>query len=293
MVTNIIIALFVVFGMLIAPVRRVGPPAFAASSGGYWLVNSRMAVWPFGSASSHVGPAGSPSPNAPVVGAAGLPGRVGLWEVAADGGVFDFGNVDDPRFHGSAANLHLNARIVGMAVTPDGRGYWLAGADGGVFSFGNARFFGSMAGKRLNAPIVGIAAMPTGAGYELVAADGGVFTFGDAICWGCEVLPEMNAPVVGIVATPGPGYYLVAADGGVFPHGPHSPDPPVGARFFGSLGGSPLQRPIVGMVTTADVGGYWLVAADGGVFGFGDAAFAGSAVPQHPTVPFTAIVASP
>jgi hypothetical protein len=46
--------------------------------------------------------------------------------------------------------------------------------------------------------------------------------------------------------------------------------------FFGSMGGSPLNKPIVGMAATSDARGYWLVASDGGTFAFGDAAFFGS-----------------
>ena len=72
--------------------------------------------------------------------------------VAADGGVFSFG---DASFHGSAGGLHLVAPIVGMAATPDGGGYWLVAADGGVFSFGDASFHGSAGGLHLMAPIVG------------------------------------------------------------------------------------------------------------------------------------------
>jgi hypothetical protein len=37
-----------------------------------------------------------------------------------------------------------------------------------------------------------------------------------------------------------------------------------------------LQRPVVGIVPTADRGGYWLDASDGGIFAFGDAGFYGS-----------------
>jgi ribosomal protein L24E len=66
----------------------------------------------------------------------------------------------------------------------------------------------------------------------------------------------------------GKGYWLVASDGGIFAFGD--------AGFYGSMGGRPLDRPVVGMATTPDGTGYWLVASDGGIFAFGDAAFAGS-----------------
>jgi hypothetical protein len=48
------------------------------------------------------------------------------------------------------------------------------------------------------------------------------------------------------------------------------------ASFHGSMGGTALNRPIVGMAATPDGKGYWMVASDGGVFSFGDASFHGS-----------------
>ncbi|MDA8385398.1 MAG: Ig-like domain-containing protein [Actinomycetota bacterium] len=107
--------------------------------------------------------------------------RAGYWLVAADGGVFSFG---DASFYGSMGNKALNKPVVGIASTPDGKGYWLVAADGGVFSFGDASFYGSMGNKALNKPVVGIASTPDGKGYWLVAADGGVFSFGDASFYG-------------------------------------------------------------------------------------------------------------
>ncbi|MEX6431153.1 hypothetical protein, partial [Ferrimicrobium acidiphilum] len=87
---------------------------------------------------------GSHPLNAPIVGMAAAPNGGGYWLVAADGGVFDFG---DAHFYGSTytygltgltGSHPLNAPIVGMAAAPNGGGYWLVAADGGVFDFGDA-----------------------------------------------------------------------------------------------------------------------------------------------------------
>jgi hypothetical protein len=68
--------------------------------------------------------------------------------------------------------------------------------------------------------------------------------------------------------SPGGGYWEAAKDGGVFTFG--------NAAFYGSMGGKPLNAPIVGIAQTRDQGGYTLAASDGGVFTFGDATFYGS-----------------
>jgi hypothetical protein len=78
--------------------------------------------------------------------------------------------------------------------------------------------------------------------------------------------PPPTAAAAG-VATVG-GYRQVASDGGIFTFGD--------ARFFGSMGGAHLNRPVVGLAATPDGKGYWEVASDGGVFTFGDARFFGS-----------------
>ena len=79
----------------------------------------------------------------------------GYWLVAADGGMFTFG---DAKFHGSMGGQPLLAPIITILPTTSGRGYWLVGLNGDVFNFGDARFFGSAGGLALNAPIVGAAA---------------------------------------------------------------------------------------------------------------------------------------
>ena len=87
--------------------------------------------------------------DAPVVGMAATPDGKGYWLVAADGGVFAFG---DAGFYGSMGAKPLNQPVVGMAATPDGKGYWLVAADGGIFAFGDAAFYGSMGGEPLDKP---------------------------------------------------------------------------------------------------------------------------------------------
>jgi hypothetical protein len=62
------------------------------------------------------------------------------------------------------------------------------------------------------------------------------------------------------------GYQEVASDGGLFSFN---------APFNGSMGGKPLNAPIVGMAAEPDNGGYDEVASDGGIFAF-NAQFQGS-----------------
>jgi outer membrane protein assembly factor BamB len=83
---------------------------------------------------------------------------------------------------------------------------------------------------------------------------------------------------------PADGYWMGARDGGVFAFGT--------AGFKGSMGGTPLNAPIVGMATTPDGGGYWLVARDGGVFNFGDAGFYGSTGGKRLNAPIVGMAAT-
>jgi len=93
-----------------------------------------------------------------------------------------------------------------------------------------------------------------------------------------QILGHYYAPAT-LGALPGPpsavgasggigGYWLVADDGGIFSFG--------NARFYGSMGGKPLNAPVVGIAAGPADAGYWEVAADGGIFSFGNARFYGS-----------------
>ncbi len=91
---------------------------------------------------------------------------------------------------------------------------------------------------------------------------------------------------VGIARMPlGGGYRLASSGGCVFAFGD--------ARLFGSMGGLPLNKPVVGIAATPTGQGYWLTAGDGGVFTFGDAGFFGSMGGQPLNKPVVGIAATP
>jgi endoglucanase len=130
----------------------------------------------------------------------------------------------------------------------------------------------------------GLSPSTSGQGYDLGTSSGSLLPYGPAL--GPSGSVTSSHPVVGVAATPdGAGHWLVASDGGVFTFGD--------ARFYGSTGGSRLNRAIVGMAASPDGGGYWLVASDGGVFSFGVATFHGSTGSIHLNAPIVGMAATP
>jgi len=254
---------------------------------GYWIATARGYVLApcFGDANPY-GQMGGKRLNAPIVGITATSDGKGFWLVASDGGVFAFG---DASFYGSMGGKPLNAPVVGMAATSDGGGYWLAAADGGAFAFGDARFGGSYVGVlQPGEPVVAIASLPIEAPnehYIMATAKGDVAAFGfTGGSFPGGYFGPLNAPMTGIAWAGGLGWWIAAADGGVFAAG--APDQVCGdsgcgyvgnTPFYGSIGGKPLNAPMVGIAATPSKHGYWLIAADGGVFAFGNALFFGSA----------------
>jgi hypothetical protein len=98
--------------------------------------------------------------------------------------------------------------------------------------------------------------------------------------WACVAVgdyfsaPAVRAPFAMSAPIARSGYRFVATDGGIFAYGS-------GAPFLGSLGGTRLNAPIVGMAVMPGSDGYYLVASDGGVFNYGSAQFYGSAGSLH------------
>ena len=96
---------------------------------------------------------------------------------------------------------------------------------------------------------------------------------GYVLAMGTAYDPTNNGITMVIGFAPSQQYVFTwAAEAALIP-----PPPPQGdAEWLGSMGGTTLNKPIVGMAATPDGKGYWLVAKDGGIFSFGDAKFYGS-----------------
>lgn len=94
--------------------------------------------------------------------------------------------------------------------------------------------------------------------------------------------PGCSSNGVGSANFPG-GYWLASTAGVVNSRGD--------APLYGSMGGKPLNKPIVGIAATSDNEGYWLVALDGAIFAFG-APFHGPTGCMTLNEPIVALVAS-
>ena len=84
-----------------------------------------------------------------------------------------------------------------------------------------------------------------------------------------------GSATLNLVAGPS-GYAVIGSDGSVWALGPARAGSAPAPAFFGSMGGHPLNAPVVGAAFTPLHNGYWLVASDGGIFAFGNANFEGS-----------------
>ncbi len=189
----------------------------------------------------------------------------GYWLITGGGGSYAFNapNLGSPDTYGS--DLCVNAAASGtppyscngVSSAPNGTGYWISSGS------------------------TGSAPYPVSPGY-LGAV--GVFGTGVPVGNGPSVITSAAAQIVDVAAAPA-GAWLVASDGGVFGM--------LGAPFYGSMGGRPLNAPIVGIAPTPDGQGYWEVASDGGIFSFGDATFYGSMGGRPLNEPIVGMAATP
>jgi len=225
------------------PVVGITPTSNRA---GYWLVASDGGIFSFGDAGFYgslpglgFAPAGTPGNgkrlNAPVVGMVPSADGGGYFLVAADGGVFAFG---DARFEGSCPAIGGCAGSA-VAVVPDatGNGYWLVTDTGHVYSFGDARYYGEPGPV---GTVTSAVRTPDGGGYWILLGNGTVDAYGDANDYGS--LPSGAAvslnPAMTLLATAdGGGYWVATASGEVFAFGDAPKD--------GGMAGTHLNAPII------------------------------------------------
>ena len=123
----------------------------------------------------------------------------------------------------------------------------------------------------------------------------GACTLTPSVAQGQNYFGATGSPRTFTVQEASHGYWLVGSDGGIFSFG--------SAAFHGSMGGTPLQRPVMAITPTSTGNGYWLVASDGGIFSFGDSTYygslpglgfhpAGSGLPQSLNAPIVGMVPS-
>ena len=194
-----------------------------------------------------IAPAGSGQArelNAPIVGMVPSADSRGYFMVAADGGVFAFG---DAQFEGSCPGIGGCAGTA-VSVLPDatGHGYWLVTASGSVHTFGDAPDEGQPSddnnGQPLPYPVTSAVRTPDGEGYWVLLQDGQALAFGDA-----RYYPSTNGesapayagnPAAAIFATDDSlGYWIATANGTVADFGDAPED--------GSMAGLPLNAPII------------------------------------------------
>ncbi len=214
---------------------------------GYWLVASDGGIFSFGDAGFYgsipglgLAPAGTPGAvrklNAPIVGMVPSGDGGGYFMVAADGGVFAFG---DARFEGSCPGIG-GCSGAAVAVMPDANqnGYWLVTATGHVYSFGDAASRGAPGPQ--SSVITSAARTPSGNGYWMVDGNGQIFGYGDATPFG--QLPTNSTggldPATAIFTTSdGGGGWISSALGQVFTLGDAPSD--------GDMAGTHLNGPII------------------------------------------------
>jgi hypothetical protein len=225
------------------PVVGITPTSDRA---GYWLDAADGGVFAFGDARFFgsipglgIAPAGSAGGgktlNAPIVGMVPSSDGAGYFMVAADGGVFAFG---DATFEGSCPGI---GGCAGAAVTvmPDasGKGYWLVTTTGHVYTFGNASSFGAPGPQ--STPVTSAVRTPDGQGYWILFANGTVNTFGDAKSLGGPVGQTGGLdPATAIFTTAdGQGYWVTSAVGAISPYGD--------APNLGGMAGTKLNGSII------------------------------------------------
>ncbi len=208
--------------LLLDPGESASSISPTPSGDGYWIFTDRGRAFACGAATSF-GDLGDIALDGPVVDSIATVTGLGYYMVAADGGLFAFG---DAVYRGSVPQVlpgvPLAAPVVAISVTDSNGGYRMLAADGGMFNFGDADFHGSipevLPGVPLAGSVVGMVASPRG--YLMVATDGGIFNFGESVFHGSLGDNPPPTPIGSVVVVPDlSGYVMFDESGVAYPFG--------------------------------------------------------------------------
>ena len=167
----------------------------------------------------------------------------------------------------------------GARTNHPGSGYWMLGFDGQVYVFGDAPHCGNTTVfTSIGEYGADIEPFPNGRGYwvldgrnfvDFIYCDTDAFGYGYATnAFFQDRLVGDERPVSLSAMPDGKGYWVFTDRGRALAFGD--------AQWYGDMGSTPLNGPILDSVATPSGRGYWMVGSDGGIFSFGDARFYGS-----------------
>ncbi len=201
---------------------------------GYYLVNQKGVVTPFGDAIPQRPLRGLRTGTTNAVGIALDQGTGGYWVADASGAVY---TSNAPNLGSLLTKSHTGS-VVAIASIPTGVGYYLTTSTGQVYAFGNAESYGDFGTTPPSQPIAAMAVTPDGQGYYLLSNDGLVAAYGTAKLFGPGQLGTLTSPTVGIGVTPdGLGYWVVTGGGSVIGFGDATSGSEPGSTGGGTVAG--------------------------------------------------------
>jgi len=145
------------------------------------------------------------------------------------------------------------------------------------------RFFALLPAIRKETEKIILASQLENPGYRVILRSGKAQNFGTAATTTLATHTPQDNPPHSSASTPivsamesATGYWLAAKHGEVLAFGD--------AKFYGSMGGKHLNKPITAIAPTPTNKGYWLAAQDGGIFAFGDARLHKAKTADHHTL---------
>jgi Pro-kumamolisin, activation domain/IPT/TIG domain len=199
---------------------------YAATTGGYSVLNAAGAIYSFGDAQYRGNLLDHGYPG-PAVGLAETANGLGYNILTAGGGIYSFGNAS---YYGNLIDHGFPGPAVALSYTPTGGGYGILTRAGGLYTFGDAQgiYFGNLIDHGYPGAAVSLAYTPTGRGYLILTSSGAIYSFGDAPYFGNLLDHRYPGVAVSLNMTrSGGGYSILTGSGALYSFGD--------APYYGNL----------------------------------------------------------